>query len=131
MGLFLPCMEYGLMGKRAFIFPGQGSQYVGMVRDLVENSVEAKEMVQMADDALGFNLSHIMFNGPEELLKQTENTQPAIFLHSVIISSLFRSFSSDMTAGSFSHLATTSSTLASRKSCSRVAEIFDSSYIPK
>jgi [acyl-carrier-protein] S-malonyltransferase len=87
------------MVKRAFIFPGQGSQYIGMAKDLVENSVEAKEMAQMADDALEFNLSHIMFNGPEELLKQTENTQPAIFLHSVIISSLFRSFSADMTAG--------------------------------
>jgi [acyl-carrier-protein] S-malonyltransferase len=87
------------MGKRAFIFPGQGSQYIGMAKDLVENSAEAKEMAQMADDALEFNLSHIMFNGPEELLKQTENTQPAIFLHSVIISSLFRSFSADMTAG--------------------------------
>jgi [acyl-carrier-protein] S-malonyltransferase len=87
------------MGKRAFIFPGQGSQYVGMAKDLMEKSVEAKEMFMMADDALGYNLSQIMFNGPEELLKQTENTQPAIFLHSVIIASLFRRFEADMTAG--------------------------------
>jgi [acyl-carrier-protein] S-malonyltransferase len=87
------------MGKRAFIFPGQGSQYVGMAKDLMEKSVEAKEMFQMSDDALGYNLSQIMFNGPEELLKQTENTQPAIFLHSVIISSLFRRYEADMTAG--------------------------------
>jgi [acyl-carrier-protein] S-malonyltransferase len=87
------------MGKRAFIFPGQGSQYVGMAKDLMEKSIEAKEMFLMADDALGYNLSQIMFNGPEELLKQTENTQPAIFLHSVIISSLFRRYEADMTAG--------------------------------
>jgi [acyl-carrier-protein] S-malonyltransferase len=87
------------MGKRAFIFPGQGSQYVGMAKDIVENSIEAKEMMMIADDALGFNLSHIIFNGPDELLRQTENTQPAIFLHSVIISSLFRRFEPDMTAG--------------------------------
>ena len=87
------------MGKRAFIFPGQGSQYIGMAKDLVENSVEAKEMIRMADEVLGYNLSQIMFNGPEEILKQTKNTQPAIFLHSVVISSLFRRFESNMTAG--------------------------------
>ncbi len=78
------------MAKIAFIFPGQGSQYVGMVKDLFDNSVEAKEMIKTADDALGFNLSHLMFNGPEEQLKQSEFTQPAIFLHSIIIASLIR-----------------------------------------
>ena len=87
------------MSKKAFVFPGQGSQYVGMAKDLFENSVEAKEMIKTADDALGVNLSYILFNGPEEELKQSENTQPAIFLHSVILSSIIRTISFDAVAG--------------------------------
>lgn len=87
------------MPKKAFIFPGQGSQYVGMAADLYENSVEAKEMIKTADDALGINLSYILFNGPEEQLKQSEFTQPAIFLHSVILASLIRTLSADAVAG--------------------------------
>ncbi|HKB86823.1 MAG TPA: ACP S-malonyltransferase [Ignavibacteriaceae bacterium] len=87
------------MSKKAFLFPGQGSQYVGMAQDLFENSVEAKEMIKTADDALGLNLSYIMFNGPEEQLKQTEFTQPAIFLHSVILAGLIRTLHPDAAAG--------------------------------
>ncbi len=87
------------MSKKAFLFPGQGSQYVGMAKDLFENSVEAKEMILTADDALGINLSHIMFSGPIDELKQTEYTQPAIFLHSVVLASIIRTVSPEGAAG--------------------------------
>ena len=87
------------MSKKAFLFPGQGSQYIGMAKDLFEQSVEAKEMIKTADDALGIHLSYIMFNGPESELKQTEYTQPAIFLHSVILASLIRTLQPDASAG--------------------------------
>ncbi len=87
------------MGMKAFIFPGQGSQYIGMAKDLYENSVEAKEMIKTAEEATGVNLSHIMFNGPEESLKQTDITQPAIFLHSVVLSSIIRRMEPEMVAG--------------------------------
>lgn len=87
------------MAKKAFIFPGQGSQYVGMAKDLFEKSVEAKEMILTADDILGINLSHKMFLGPEEELKQTEFTQPAIFIHSVILVSMIRTVDVSAAAG--------------------------------
>ena len=70
------------MSKIAFIFPGQGSQYVGMGKDLFVNS---KDIMEAANDELGFSLTNIMFNGPVDSLKQTDITQPAIFLHSVAL----------------------------------------------
>ncbi len=87
------------MSKKAFLFPGQGSQYVGMAQNLFANSVEAKEMILTADEALGVNLSYVMFNGPEGQLRQTEFTQPAIFLHSVVLASLIRTLHPDAAAG--------------------------------
>ncbi|MBN2572831.1 MAG: ACP S-malonyltransferase [Ignavibacteriales bacterium] len=87
------------MGKIAFIFPGQGSQYVGMVKDIFENSQKARELFTEAEDAIGFNISKIMFDGPADDLRQTDVTQPAIFLHSVVLNSLIESIKPDMVAG--------------------------------
>ncbi|MHB1049650.1 MAG: ACP S-malonyltransferase [Bacteroidota bacterium] len=85
--------------KTAYIFPGQGSQYVGMGKDLYDQFPAAKALFDEADAALGFPLSHILFNGPEEELKQTKNTQPAIFVHSVAVWNLLKPSDAAMTAG--------------------------------
>ncbi|MCX7761700.1 MAG: ACP S-malonyltransferase [Candidatus Kryptonium sp.] len=86
--------------KIAFVFPGQASQYVGMGKDLYENSSIAKEIFDKAEEILGFELKRICFEGPEEDLKQTKVTQPAIFVHSYIVSTLLgEKIKADMAAG--------------------------------
>jgi len=87
------------MSKTAFVFPGQGSQYVGMARDIYEQSPEARSIISEADKILGFSLSSICFEGPEEELRQTKNTQPAIFLHSIVLSKLDREPAVAMASG--------------------------------
>ena len=72
--------------KKAYVFPGQGAQYSGMGKDLYENSAEAREMFERANEILGFRITDVMFEGSAEELRQTKVTQPAVFLHSVILS---------------------------------------------
>lgn len=71
--------------KKAYVFPGQGAQYSGMGKELYENNAQAKAMFEVANDILGFRITDIMFYGTAEELKQTKVTQPAVFLHSVIL----------------------------------------------
>ena len=84
---------------KAFVFPGQGSQFPGMCKDLYDAHKEAREMFRQADSLLGFSLSSVMFEGTAEDLKQTKVTQPAVFLHSVVAQRLMTIEQPDMVAG--------------------------------
>ncbi len=86
--------------KKAYVFPGQGAQFVGMGLPLYESNDTAKQLFEEANDILGFSITDIMFKGTDEDLKQTKVTQPAVFLHSVILARcLGEDFRPDMLAG--------------------------------
>lgn len=84
---------------KAYVFPGQGAQFVGMGKDLYESNAKAKELFGKANEVLGYRITDIMFNGTDEDLKQTKVTQPAVFLHSVITALCMDDFKPDMVAG--------------------------------
>lgn len=85
--------------KTAYVFPGQGAQFVGLGKELYDNSPKARELFEKANEILGYRITDIMFSGTEEDLKQTKVTQPAVFLHSVITALCMEDFQPAMTAG--------------------------------
>ena len=84
---------------KAYVFPGQGSQFTGMAKDLYDNSPIAHEMLERANEILGFRITDVMFEGSADELKQTKVTQPAIFLHSTVMAKCLPDFAPDMVAG--------------------------------
>jgi [acyl-carrier-protein] S-malonyltransferase len=84
---------------KAYVFPGQGAQFTGMGKDLYENSAVAKELFEKANEILGFRITDIMFEGTADELKETKVTQPAVFLHSVILAKTLENFKPEMVAG--------------------------------
>ena len=84
---------------KAYVFPGQGAQFVGMGKDLYESNKRAQLFFDKANEVLGYSITKIMFNGTDEELKQTKVTQPAVFLHSVITALCMDDFQPDMVAG--------------------------------
>jgi [acyl-carrier-protein] S-malonyltransferase len=84
---------------KAYVFPGQGAQYPGMGKDLYENSAEARALFEKANEILGFDITKIMFEGTVDDLKETKVTQPAIFLHSVLLAKTVKDFAPEMVAG--------------------------------
>ncbi len=84
---------------KAYVFPGQGAQYPGMGKEIWENSDLARELFDKSNKILGFSITDIMFEGSAEDLKQTKVTQPAIFLHSVLLANSLKDFQPDMVAG--------------------------------
>lgn len=85
--------------KKAYVFPGQGSQFPGMAKALYEGNAKGKELLEKANDILGFRITDIMFEGTPDDLKATRVTQPAIFLHSVVLAKCYEGFRPDMVVG--------------------------------